>query len=420
MKIYFDHSATTPVDKRVLEVMLPYFSEKFGNPSSVHSFGQEAMKAVDEARQKAADFLGCAPEEIIFTSGATEADNLAILGTVNFVTPSFSSDKSGLKAGDTAAVTNPHIITTAFEHPAVLETCKHLEKKGVEVSYVKPNTDGIISVADIEKEIRDNTILVSVMYVNNEIGTIQPIREIGELVKKINTERMTREPSSPDIRQGRRDDILIGFHTDAVQATLYENMNVSELGVDLMSISGHKIYGPKGIGILYVKKGTKLKNIQHGGHHEFGLRPGTLNTPLIVGIGQALELIKNRDNKKIKNLRDYLWTELQKNISDLKLNGNWEKSVPGNLNVSVSGVEGEAMLLGLDLEGIAVSTGSACSSGSLEPSHVLMALGMSHEQAHGSLRVTLGEENTKEECDQLIKILKPLVEKFRNMAPKNV
>ena len=195
-------------------------------------------------------------------------------------------------------------------------------------------------------------------------------------------------------------------------------MNVSELGVDLMSISGHKIYGPKGIGILYVKKGTKLKNIQHGGHHEFGLRPGTLNTPLIVGIGQALELIKNRDNEKIKNLRDYLWTELQKNISDLKLNGNWEKSVPGNLNVSVSGVEGEAMLLGLDLEGIAVSTGSACSSGSLEPSHVLMALGMSHEQAHGSLRVTLGEENTKEECDQLIKILKPLVEKFRNMAPK--
>ena len=246
----------------------------------------------------------------------------------------------------------------------------------------------------------------------------EPFYEGGELVKKINTERMTREPSSPDIRQGRRDDILIGFHTDAVQATLYENMNVSELGVDLMSISGHKIYGPKGIGILYVKKGTKLKNIQHGGHHEFGLRPGTLNTPLIVGIGQALELIKNRDNEKIKNLRDYLWTELQKNISDLKLNGNWEKSVPGNLNVSVSGVEGEAMLLGLDLEGIAVSTGSACSSGSLEPSHVLMALGMSHEQAHGSLRVTLGEENTKEECDQLIKILKPLVEKFRNMAPK--
>ena len=416
-EIYLDHSATTPVDKRVLEAMLPYFSEKFGNASSVHSFGQEAMQAVDEARQKAADFLGCVPEEIIFTSSATEADNLAILGVVN-VTPSFSSDKSGLKAGDTAAVTNPHIITTAFEHPAVLETCKHLEKKGVEVSYVKPNTDGIISVADIEKEIRDNTILVSVMYVNNEIGTIQPIREIGELVKKINTERMTREPSSPDIRQGRRDDILIGFHTDAVQATLYENMNVSELGVDLMSISGHKIYGPKGIGILYVKKGTKLKNIQHGGHHEFGLRPGTLNTPLIVGIGQALELIKNRDNEKIKNLRDYLWTELQKNISDLKLNGNWEKSVPGNLNVSVSGVEGEAMLLGLDLEGIAVSTGSACSSGSLEPSHVLMALGMSHEQAHGSLRVTLGEENTKEECDQLIKILKPLVEKFRNMAPK--
>ena len=332
----------------------------------------------------------------------------------NGKTPSFSSDKSGLKAGDTAAVTNPHIITTAFEHPAVLETCKHLEKKGVEVNYVKPNTDGIISVADIEKEIRDNTILVSVMYVNNEIGTIQPIREIGELVKKYKEIKKLRNKEI----KGEENAVYPLFHTDAVQATLYENMNVSELGVDLMSISGHKIYGPKGIGILYVKKGTKLKNIQHGGHHEFRLRPGTLNTPLIVGIGQALELIKNRDNEKIKNLRDYLWTELQKNISDLKLNGNWEKSVPGNLNVSVSGVEGEAMLLGLDLEGIAVSTGSACSSGSLEPSHVLMALGMSHEQAHGSLRVTLGEENTKEECDQLIKILKPLVEKFRNMAPK--
>jgi len=403
MKIYFDHAATTPVDKKVLEVMWPYFNEKFGNASSVHYFGAESLKTADESRQKIAEFFHCLPEEIIFTSGATEADNLAIMGLIN-VTPSFSSDKS-LKS---------HLITTEFEHPAVLETCKYLESKGVEVSYVKPQANGIVRVEDIAKEIKDNTILISVMYVNNEVGTVQPIKEIGEMIKEIKKLR------NKEIKGEGNKIYPLYFHTDAVQATLYENMNVNELGIDLMSISGHKIYGPKGIGVLYVKKNTPLKRIQHGGHHEFGKRAGTLNTPAIVGMGQAVELIKDYDQEKIKNLRDYLWSELQKNIPDIILNGDLEKRVPNNLNFSVNGVEGEALLLGLDLAGIAISTGSACSSGSLEPSHVLMSMGMSHEQAHGSLRITLGKENTKEECDKLVEILKPLVEKFRAMAPKNV
>lgn len=418
-KIYFDHAATTPVDKKVLEAMLPYFSEKFGNASSLHSFGQEAEQAVNEARIKVADFLNCSPEEIIFTSGATEADNLAILGIIT-VTPAFRPDSSELKLG-VIQLRPPHIITTEFEHPAILETCKYLEKNNLaEVSYVKPQNDGLIRVEDIQKEIKDNTILISIMYVNNEIGTVQPIKEIGEIIKKVNNTRINRDPSTRPAVVGLGRDKLqqIYFHTDAVQATLYCDMNVENLGVDLMSISGHKIYGPKGIGALYVKKGTPLKNIQHGGHHEFGKRAGTLNAPGIVGFGKAIELIKNYEQEKIKNLRNYLWEELQKNISDLELNGSLEKRIPGNLNFSVNGVEGEALLLGLDLAGVAISTGSACSSGSLEPSHVLMAIGLSHESAHGSLRLTLGYENTREECDQVVQILKPLVEKFRAMAPK--
>jgi len=400
-KVYFDHSATTPVDQKVLEAMLPYFSDFFGNASSVHSFGQEAMKAIDQARNEAAKFLNCAPEEIIFTSGATEADNLAIMGIV-------TSNKEQVTR------IKPHVMTTLFEHPAVLEVVKHLEKIGViEASYVKPDEFGLIHVEDIEKEIKENTVLISVMYVNNEIGIVQPIKEIGKMIQEIKKLR------NKEIEGNENKICPLYFHTDAVQATLFCEMDVEKLGVDLLSISGHKIYGPKGVGILYVKKGTAVKPIQYGGHHEFGLRPGTLNTPLIFGMGKALELVKTRDNKELKNLRDYLWSELQKNIPNIKLNGSLEKRAFNNLNFTVNGVEGEAMLLGLDLAGIAVSTGSACSSGSLEPSHVLMAIGLSHEKAHGSLRITLGYENTKEEVDEFIKTLKPLVEKFRNMAPKN-
>lgn len=408
-RIYFDHAATTPVDKKVMKAMKPYFSDVFGNPSSLHSFGQEAMKAVDEARDKVAKFLNCDREEVIFTSGATEANNLAIRGVIKIQNSIPSTrDKTQDKF---------HVITTAFEHPAVLETVKDLEKSGlIEASYVMPEPDGIVKAETIEKEIRDNTILVSVMYVNNEIGTIQPIREIGEMIRKVNAARVARDPSSSR-NVGTPQDRLVRFHTDAVQAAQYLEMDVTNLGVDLLSFSGHKIYGPKGIGVLYVKKDVKIKAIQTGGHHEFGLRAGTLNTPLIVGIGRAVEIIKKKDAKKMAELRDYLWLGLQRNISGIKLNGDLVRRVPNNLNVSVVGVEGEALLLGLDMEGIAISTGSACSSGSLEPSHVLMSIGLSHEEAHGSLRITLGKENDKGECDELVKKLTPLVERFRAMAP---
>jgi cysteine desulfurase len=300
-----------------------------------------------------------------------------------------------------------------------LETVKDLEKSGlIEASYVMPQENGVIKAEDIEKEIKDNTILISVMYVNNEIGTIQPIKEIGEMIKRKREERERRDSSVSASRRIPRNDIPLFFHTDAVQAALYCQMNVDELGVDLLSMSGHKIYGPKGIGVLYVKKDLKIKAVQTGGHHEFGLRAGTLNTPLIVGLGRAIELIKKRKAQKIAELRDQLWTKLQRNISGLKLNGELAQRVPNNLNVSVVGVEGEALLLGLDMEGIAISTGSACSSGSLEPSHVLMSIGLSHEEAHGSLRITLGEDNDESECEELVKKLTPLVERFRQMAPK--
>ena len=386
MKIYLDHAATTSLDKQVLKAMQPYFCDIFGNASSLHSFGQEANKGVEDARGKVADFLSCNTDEIVFTSGATEADNLAILGTI-------FANRYPKKL---------HIITSAIEHPAILETCKYLEKNSIEVSYVKPQSNGIVPVEDIQKEIKDNTLLISIMYVNNEIGTVQPIDAIGELVRKVNVKRENK----------------IYFHTDAVQAAGYFEMDVEKLGVDLISISGHKIYGPKGVGVLYVKKGTPLKNIQHGGHHEFGLRPGTLNTPLIVGMGKAVELIKTRDNQQIKNLRDNLWQQIQNKIQNVKLNGDLDRRAPNNLNISFSGVEGEAMLLGLDLESIAISTGSACSSGSLEPSHVLMSIGLTHEQAHGSLRITLGKDNTQEELDYFVRKLVKVVTKLRQMAPK--
>jgi len=441
-KIYLDHSATTPIDKEVLKAMEPYFSNTFGNASSLHSFGQVGAKAVEDAREKIAKFLNCQSDEIIFTSGATEADNIAV---------------SSVKSGD-------HIITTEIEHPAVLETCKALEKSGVEVSYVKPQSDGIVRVEDIKKEIhpvksatkgrgakqfdrvKDNTVLVSIMYVNNEIGTIQPIEEIGRVIKEENKKREnsigTTSPGDPSSSQAPPQDKLkkILLHTDAVQAVNYCEIDVKKLGVDLMSISGHKIYGPKGIGVLYVKKparnathsvaggGTKIKNIQHGGHHEQGIRPGTLNVPGIVGLGKAIELIAGRDNAEIKKLRDYCWQQIQDKISNarldsteskrVKLNGDLENRVPNNLNISFANVEGEALMLDLDLNGIAVSTGSACSSGSLEPSHVLMAIGLSHEDSHGSLRITLGKDNTKDEIDYFVKKLIASVEKFRKMAPE--
>lgn len=381
-KIYFDHSATTPIDPVVLKAMQPFFAEVFGNASSIHGFGQTAMSAVDDAREIIAEFLGCKTNEIFFTSGATESDNIVIQGVVS---------------------SGQHIITSKIEHPAILEPCEEMEKKGVEVTYIGVNKKGLVAVDEVKNAIKDNTRLISIMYVNNEIGTIQPIEEIGLLVKELNQSRKNK----------------IYFHTDAVQAVNYCEMNVDKLGVDLVSMSGHKIYGPKGVGVLYRRAGTKILPNQFGGHQEKGVRPGTLNVPGIVGLGKAIELITKdkKSNKKIKSLRDKLINEISKVIPNTQVNGDLEKRVPANAHFSFRGVEGESMLLLLDQEEIAVSTGSACSSGSLEPSYVLMSLGMDPLLAHGSLRITLGKFNTEKEVDYLIKKLPPIVEKLRKMSP---
>ena len=382
-KIYFDHSATTPIDKKVLKAMKPFLSNKFGNASSLHSFGQEANQIVEESRKSIAKFLNCSSDEIIFTSGATEANNLAIMGLVPW------TEKI-------------HIITSAIEHPSVLEVCKHLEKTGhAEVSYIKPNSNGIIEIEKVKNAIQENTKLISTMYANNEIGTIQPIQEIGNLISEINANREKQ----------------ILFHTDAVQAINYLNSDIQKLKVNLLSFSGHKIYGPKGIGVLFVKNKTQISPITFGGHHEKGLRSGTLNVASIVGIGKAVKLISSRNNSKISELKNYCWKEIQEKIPNAKLNGDLEKRVSNNLNISFTGVEGEALLLDLDLVGIAVSTGSACSAGTLEPSHVLTSIGLSHEDSHGSLRITFGKDNNKKQVDALIKKLILSVEKFRKMSP---
>jgi len=397
-KIYLDNAATTSVDPEVLKEMLPYFSRKFGNPMSIHSFGQEALEAVNIARKQIADFLNCHHEEIIFTSGATESNNFAIKG---FIKDCYFNHKEDSKRE------KPHIITSAFEHHCVMESIKFLEKSGqAEVSYLPVYKDGIIKLEDVKKAIKKNTRLISIMYVNNEIGTVQPISEIGKIIKNHNSQIST--PSSQ-----------ILFHTDATQAVNYFNCNVENLGVDLLSFSGHKIYGPKGIGALYVKKGTPIKKIQDGGDQEFGMRAGTHNVPGIVGLGKAIELIsKNNDAQKIKKLRDYSIDRILKEIPDSYLNGSKEKRSPNNINFRFDNVEGESLVISLDIEGIASSTGSACSSGTLEPSHVLLALGLKPEQCHGSLRLSLGKDTTKEEIDYTIDKIKEAVGRLRNISGK--
>lgn len=395
-KIYLDYAATTPVDAEVLKTMLPYFSSEFGNASSLHSFGRNAADAVTAARESAACFFKCTSEEIIFTSGATESNNLAIKGVLR----AYNKNKknSGKK---------PHIITTVFEHSCVLKTCQKLEKEGsAEVTYLPVYSDGIIKVSDLEKAIKENTLLVTVMYVNNEIGTVQPIAQIGKVIKKHNSKLLDTK-------------YQILFHTDATQAVAYFDINVKRLGVDLLSMSSHKIYGPKGVGMLLVKKGTKITQIQDGGAQEFALRAGTLNSTGIIGLGKAIEVLeknKQKEIKKIKELRDYLIKKVLKEIPSVRLNGSRSKRSPNNANFSFSDVEGESLLLYLDAEGIAVSTGSACSSGSLSPSHVLLALGLKPEQAHGSLRVTLGKYTTKKELVIFVAKLKKVLEKLRKVS----
>jgi len=391
MKVYLDYAATAPVKKEVLLAMEPYFKEKFGNASSIHFWGRQARSAIDQARATIANFFGSSSMEIIFTASGTEADNLAIMGVVL---------KSKIK--------KPHIITSAIEHHAVIKTCEFLEKRGMaEVTYIKPNREGIIEVAAIEKAIRTNTILVSIMYVNNEIGTVQPIREIGKMIEKVNRDRATNN------RQ------RIYFHTDAVQAAEYQPMNVDFLHIDMLTISGHKIGTPKGIGALYVRKNTPLSSIIYGGEQEMGLRAGTENVPYIVGLGKAVDLIHKSKpkNEKIKKLRDYYIERITKEIPDVYLNGSQKSRTPNNANFYFKYIEGESIVLSLDLEGIACSTGSACTSQALEPSHVIMAVFDDHFRAAGSVRFSLGEETTKKDLDFAIGKLKKVIKRLRAISP---
>jgi len=401
-KIYLDHSATTPLDPKVREKIHPYMTEIFGNASSAHSFGQEAMKGVDWAREQLADLFGSKFKEIIFTSGATESNNLVIQGIVR----AFRKNKEK----------KYHIITSKIEHPAIIEVCQELEKQGViEVTYIGVDKNCLVSVNEIKKAIKDNTILVSIMYVNNEVGTVQPIKEIGKMIEKIN-----KQKEKENSKLGAYDKVY--FHTDAVQAVNYCEMRADYLKADLITVSGHKIYGPKGIGALYAREGTPLKSVNWGGHQEYNIRPGTYNVPGIVGLGAAVALVNNkaendRVNQQIRKLRDRLIAGLKKRIDNIQINGDLEQRVPANANIAFKNAEGESMLLMLDLEGIAVSTGSACASGSLEPSHVLTAMGIPPEICHASLRFTLGKGTTEKEIDKVIEVLPGIIERLRQMSP---
>ena len=379
--IYVDHAATTATKSEVLGEMLPYFTEKFGNASSIYSLGRESKKAIDQSREKIAKAIGADTKEIYFTAGGTEADNWAIKGVA------YANRKKG-----------NHIITSAIEHHAILHTCEYLKNDGFEITYLPVDKDGLVSLEDLENTITDKTILISVMYANNEIGTIEPIKEIAKI--------------------GKEKGIII--HTDAVQAIGNIPIDVNDLGVDLLSMSGHKFYGPKGIGALYIRKGTKIHSFVQGGGQEKGVRAGTENLPAIVGIGKAIELaVLNLDSyaTKVKGLRDKLIKEITEKIPYVKLNGHTEKRLSGNVNFSFEFIEGESLLLMLDMKGICASSGSACTSGSLDPSHVLLAIGLPHEMAHGSLRVTFGEENTEADVNKIVETLIPIVEKLREMSP---
>ena len=380
-RIYLDYAATTPTRPEVLEAMLPYFNSRFGNPSSIHSFGQEARGAIEDARDKVASLIGARNEEIVFTSGGTEADNFAITGTA------YANERKG-----------NHIITSSIEHHAVIETCKFLERRGARVTYLPVDKYGLVNPEDVREAITSKTILLSIMHANNEMGTIEPIAEIGEIAKE----------------RG------VYFHTDAVQTAGHVPVNVNELGVDLLAMSAHKLYGPKGVGALFIRKGTKLVPFMHGGEQERRRRASTEDVPGIVGFGKAVETAQvemAEEAKRLTLLRDKLIEGLLEQIDRVQLNGHPTKRLPNNVNVSIQFVEGESMLLNLDLEGICASTGSACSSSSLEPSHVLLALGLSHEQAHGSLRFTLGRENAEEDIERVLGVLPGIVTGLRAMSP---
>lgn len=406
-KIYFDHSATTPMDNNVLKAMLPYFNENFGNASSIHGFGQTAQAGVDKARDQAAGFLNCDPGEIIFTSGATESDNLAIKGVIEALR------EKGIK--------DMHVITSLVEHDAILEPCAALQKEGVAVTHINVNKNGVIDLEHFKKSLRDNTVLVSIMWVNSEVGAIMPIREIGKIIRKYNEKREREWKKLSAKERGERPRPVL-FHTDATQAVNFVQCDVKWNYIDLLSLTAHKIYGPKGVGALYCKQGTPLIALQKGGHHENNLRSGTLNVTGIVGLGAAIAQITKkeqvRNNKYVGKLRDMLVEGIKKNIPDTVLNTDRENSTPSHAHYSFIGVEGEASLMALDLEhGIAVSTGSACASGSLKASHVLIAMGMKKEIAHNSIRFTLGKHNSEEDIKKVIKVLPPIIKKYRDMNP---
>ena len=380
-RIYFDHSATTAVLPEVHEAMVPYFLERYGNPSSIHSFGREAKVALEDARRKVAGLLNAEPEEIVFTSGGTESDNLALKGVAMC---------EGRRGG--------HIVTTGIEHHAVLEPCEWLKRFGFEITHVPVDSEGLADVGDIEGAIRSDTVLISVMMANNEIGTIQPVREIGAIARS----------------KG------VPFHTDAVQAIGKLPIDVKADNVDLLSLSAHKFHGPKGVGALFVKKGTRIEPIIHGGGQEGGLRSSTLNVAGAVGLGKASEIAK-RDleptSQKMRAIRDRIIKAVPELVPNSYLNGHSTKRLVNNANFRFDFIEGEGLILQLDFKGIATSTGSACSTGSLEPSHVLLALGLKHEEARGSLRITLGRENTQEEAEYLLEVLPGIVSKLRDISP---
>lgn len=379
--IYFDNAATTAVKKEVLEKMLPYFSENYGNASSIYTIGRTSAAAISKAREQVANAIGCKSNEVYFTGCGSEADNWAIKGVA------FANKNKG-----------KHIITTAIEHHAVLHTCQYLEKHGFEVTYLPVDEYGKVSLDDIKNAIREDTILITVMFANNEIGTIEPIAEIGAIAKEHK----------------------ILFHTDAVQAIGAVEIDVNELGVDLLSLSGHKFGGPKGVGALYIKSGVRIDNFMHGGAQEKAKRAGTENLAGIVGLGAAIELACSNISEKtakISKIRDYIIENILKNIPYCRLNGHPTDRLCGNVNFSFEFIEGEGMLLHLDLNGIAASSGSACTSGSLDPSHVLLAIGLPHGIAHGSLRISVGDTNTMEEAEKLLEILPNIIQKLRDMSP---
>ena len=381
MTIYFDNAATTKPRKEVIDKMLPFITENYGNPSSIYKIARENKTAVDEARDNLAKAINAKANEIYFTAGGSESDNWALKGVADSC-----SDKGR------------HIITTAIEHHAILHTCEFLESKGFEVTYLPVDEYGIISIEDLKNAIRDDTILISVMFANNEIGSVQPIKEIGSIARE----------------KG------IVFHTDAVQALGHVPIDVEEMNIDLLSASGHKLYGPKGIGMLYIRKGIKIKPLIHGGAQERNRRAGTENVPGIVGFGEAVKLASaelEQESKRLAALRDKLIDGILSSIPHSRLNGHPQKRLPGNVNISFEFIEGESMLLLLDMKGICASSGSACTSGSLDPSHVLLAIGLPHEKAHGSLRLTLGHFNTEEEVDVILKELPPIVSRLREMSP---